>query len=95
MGTSTTATRPRLADFAGETLTVEQAGRVLGISRGSAYEAARAGELPTIRIGHRLIVPRHRLAAMLGLRSDEAPAGGPALREDTAAGVGRDVLPAG
>jgi len=47
-------------------LTVEEAGRLLQIGRQSAYKAARSGELPTIRIGRRLLVPRARLAEMLG-----------------------------
>lgn len=47
------------------TVTVEEAGRLLGISRGSAYEAARTGQLPTIRIGHRLIVPVAALETLL------------------------------
>jgi excisionase family DNA binding protein len=47
-------------------LTVEEAGRLLRISRQSAYQAARSGELPTIRIGRRLLVPRAKLAELLG-----------------------------
>ena len=39
------------------TITVEEAGRLLGIGRNAAYEAARRGEIPTIRIGKRLLVP--------------------------------------
>jgi Helix-turn-helix domain len=39
------------------TITVPQAGRALGIGRNAAYEAARNGQLPTIRIGKRLLVP--------------------------------------
>lgn len=46
-------------------LTVEEAGRLLRLSRGSAYEAVRRGDIPTIRIGRRLLVPRARLMAML------------------------------
>lgn len=46
-------------------LTVEEAAKLLRISRGSAYEAARTGQLPTIRIGRRLLVPRVQLRAML------------------------------
>jgi hypothetical protein len=38
---------------------------MLGICRASAYEAARTGELPTVRIGRRLLVPRHQLLALL------------------------------
>jgi excisionase family DNA binding protein len=40
------------------TITVEEAGRELGISRNGAYEAAARGEIPTIRIGRRLLVPK-------------------------------------
>lgn len=49
------------------TITVEQAGEVLGISRRSAYRAATTGELPTIRLGRRLLVPTARLLDLLGL----------------------------
>ncbi len=48
-----------------ETLTVEQAAKVLGIGRGTAYEAVRAGELPAIRIGKRLVVPRQAIDRLL------------------------------
>lgn len=47
------------------TLTIDETARELGISRGSAYEAARRGELPTIRIGRRLLVPVAALSALL------------------------------
>jgi excisionase family DNA binding protein len=47
------------------TLTVEEAGRILGLGRGAAYAAARRGELPTIRIGRKLIVPVDRLERLL------------------------------
>ena len=53
-----------------QTLTVEEAGGLLGISRNSAYEAARRGELPAIRIGKRLIVPRAALERLLGAPID-------------------------
>lgn len=46
-------------------LTIEEAARSLRIGRNSAYEAARRGELPTIRIGRRLLVPRAALERML------------------------------
>jgi excisionase family DNA binding protein len=48
------------------TITVEDAARLLGISRGLAYEAARRGELPTIRLGRRLLVPTARLYDLVG-----------------------------
>jgi excisionase family DNA binding protein len=48
------------------TLSVEGAARLLGISRGLAYDAARRGELPTIRLGRRLLVPTARLLELVG-----------------------------
>lgn len=48
------------------TVSVDEAARLLGISRGLAYEAARRGELPTLRLGRRLLVPRARLLELLG-----------------------------
>ncbi len=54
------------------TLTVEQTGELLGISRYAAYRAAATGELPVLRLGRRLLVPTPRLLAMLGLENDMA-----------------------
>jgi excisionase family DNA binding protein len=47
------------------TVTVEQAAKELGIGRSLAYELARSGELPALRLGHRFVVPRERLDQML------------------------------
>lgn len=49
------------------TITVEEAGEILGIARSTAYAAAQAGQLPTIRIGRRLLVPTAALLGMLGI----------------------------
>lgn len=49
------------------TVTVEEAGSYLGISRGSAYEAARNGDLPSIRVGRRLLVPTAALRRLLSI----------------------------
>jgi excisionase family DNA binding protein len=46
-------------------LTVEQTAQVLGISRGLAFTAVRAGDIPSIRIGRRILVPRDQLRQML------------------------------
>ena len=54
------------------TLTIPEAAKLLRIGRNSAYEAVRRGDLPVIRIGHRLLVPRQALLEML---SSTAPAG--------------------
>jgi len=47
------------------TLSVEEAAEILGISRGSAYQAVRMGEIPCIKIGKRILVPRVALEKML------------------------------
>jgi len=47
------------------TVTVEQAGKLLGISRGLAYQMAREGKIPTIRFGKRLVVPRWAISRLL------------------------------
>ena len=39
-------------------LTVSEAAGELGISRNAAYEAVRVGEIPALRIGRRVIIPR-------------------------------------
>jgi excisionase family DNA binding protein len=60
--------RPTLPDpLAEPTISVETAGLLLGISRGSAYAAAAAGDIPTIRVGRRLLVPTAALRRMLAL----------------------------
>jgi excisionase family DNA binding protein len=65
-------------------LTVEEAALVLRIGRTAAYAAARSGELPVIRVGRSLRVPRHRLDQLLGLQNDNDPAGNRAEVEDSA-----------
>ncbi len=45
--------------------TIDEVAKILRISRGSAYAAAKRGEIPTIRIGDRLLVPLSPLNRML------------------------------
>ena len=45
--------------------TVEEAGALLSLGRSGAYEAVRRGDIPTIRIGRRILVPRKALILML------------------------------
>ena len=57
------------------TMTVEEAGEALGISRATAYQLANTGGIPAIRLGQRrLIVPRASLLAMLSSQ-DAQPKG--------------------
>lgn len=53
-----------------DVLTVDEAARLLRISRGLAFQAARRGDIPTIRIGRRILVPTAPLLARL--RGEEA-----------------------
>jgi excisionase family DNA binding protein len=48
------------------TLTVEEAAVVLGISRASAYQSAKRGDLPVLDFGRRKVVPVVRLRKLLG-----------------------------
>lgn len=50
-------TAQQMAGLTRETITVEEAAKRLGVGRNSAYEAAKRGEIPSIRIGKRLVVP--------------------------------------
>lgn len=57
--------RETRAEHLPDVLTVHEAARYLGVGRNSAYDAARRGEIPTVRIGRRLLVPRAALERLL------------------------------
>jgi excisionase family DNA binding protein len=48
------------------TLTVEQTAKLLGIGRSTAYELIRTGDIPSLRLGRRIVVPACQVQAMLG-----------------------------
>lgn len=48
------------------TIKVERAAQILGIARNSAYAAVERGEIPSIRIGKRLVIPTARFLATFG-----------------------------
>jgi excisionase family DNA binding protein len=52
------------------TLTIEEAAKRLGIGRNQAYEAARRGDIPTLQIGRRWLVPAAALERMLNGGAD-------------------------
>ena len=54
------------------TYTLDKAATILGISRAGAYQAARRGEIPTIRFGKRILVPRKALERLLEGQSNTA-----------------------
>lgn len=47
------------------TYTLDKTAIILGISRAGAYQAARRGEIPTVRFGKRILVPRKALERLL------------------------------
>ena len=46
-------------------ITVPEAAAMLGVSRNFGYELVKRGELPVIRFGKRLLIPRVALERML------------------------------
>jgi excisionase family DNA binding protein len=56
------------------TISVDEAAIVLGIARSSAYQAAKAGEIPVVHLGRRVRVPTAALRRMLALDDDSQPA---------------------
>ena len=47
------------------TLTIEETARLLGIGRNLCYDRVKTGEIPVIKIGRRLLVPRKALERLL------------------------------
>lgn len=47
------------------TLTIEETAKLLGIGRQLAYDRVKTGEIPVIKIGRRLLVPRSALEKLL------------------------------
>ncbi len=47
------------------TYTVTEAAELLGISRSSAYECVRRGEIPSLTLGRRVVIPRRAFEALL------------------------------
>lgn len=55
------------------TCTVEEAAEVVGVGRGTAYDAARSGELPALHLGRRIVVPVASLVKLLGATAPKSP----------------------
>jgi excisionase family DNA binding protein len=48
------------------TLTVSEAAEVLGISKSTAYECVRTGELKALRFRGRIVIPAHVITELVG-----------------------------
>ena len=46
-------------------ISVEEARKLLGPSRGLMYQAVNSGQVPSVRIGRRILIPRVLLEQML------------------------------
>jgi excisionase family DNA binding protein len=44
---------------------ITEAAALLGVGRTLAYQMAKSGELPTVRLGRRVVVPRAQLEQLL------------------------------
>ncbi len=49
------------------TITLDETYPLLGIGRSTAYACAARGEIPTLKLGRRLVVPTAALRRLLGL----------------------------
>jgi excisionase family DNA binding protein len=81
-------------DIQSLTVTVEQAAKLLGIGRSTAYELVHTGDIPSLRLGRRIVVPTAELAKRLGadpirLRPTTAPTG--AAPRPVSTGVGHSA----
>jgi len=54
------------------TLSVEQAAKLLGVSRTTGFRLAASGGLPTIRLGRRILVPKVQIERLLRAGHDLA-----------------------
>lgn len=58
-----------------QTYSVDEAAKLLGLGRNQAYEGVHRGEIPSVRVGKRILVPRvalDRLLEKAGERDAEA-----------------------
>lgn len=59
-------TRQALIESGVLTISVEEAGKFVGLGRGASYEAVRNGEIPSLQLGRRRLVPVGALLKLLG-----------------------------
>lgn len=66
------------------TVSVPEAGRLLGIGRDASYAAAARGEIPSLRLGRRVVVPVPRLLELLGAAPPDMATGPPVAADKPA-----------
>lgn len=63
-------TRQELVESGALTISVEDCGRFLGVGRGAAYECVRNGEIPSLALGRKRLVPVPKLLQLLGAEGE-------------------------
>jgi excisionase family DNA binding protein len=66
------------------TITVPEAGQLLGIGRDASYAAAARGEIPVRRLGRRLVVPVPEFLRWLGVDPPDMATGPPVTADEPA-----------
>lgn len=56
------------------TLTVKETAQMLGLSRNSVYQGIATGEIPHIKVGKRILIPRLALERILAEAGSKAAA---------------------
>ena len=56
-----------------QVISVSEAAKLLGISRNLAYAGIARGEIPSFKIGKRILIPRIALEKMLGGQTQPTP----------------------
>ncbi|MDO8721532.1 MAG: helix-turn-helix domain-containing protein [Syntrophales bacterium] len=52
-------------------LSVTEAAKLLGLSRATAYQVVKSGQIPSIKIGYRILIPRAALAKFINESSQQ------------------------
>ena len=52
-------------------ISVPEAARLLGLSRSTTYQAVKRGDIPSVRIGGRVLVPLRRLEELIDPKDGE------------------------
>lgn len=72
-----------------ELLKVEQAAQILNLGRSTTYGMVAAGDIPSIRVGRALRIPRRLLTEWIERRVLESESSDPAASESRETGVER------
>ncbi len=70
-----TTSPPAISSASDHVLTVDEAAKLLRISRGLAFNAVHTGAIPHLRIGRRILIPRAALHNLIGIPPADESAG--------------------